>query len=687
MNKIKLTIILTLFAALCTAAYGQVTVGSGNKPVNGALLDIKEKDEATGGVTATKGLLMPRVNLTNLTDIAADITGITPANKDAHTGLTVYNVNKCLDTGAGKGGPGVYVWSGTQWENLGKAQEIIGDILGLSSSLYGTTDASGNLRINIPSGLDARGTTISPFSLTVNSDPLASLGTITDTYNGGIAFSATPSWATGLLTANPTVYSGLQATDMSGLTGIATTQPWQTRQTVLNFTGKAGCPPANVVNRTVTLNQTNYALMATNSAGTPSTSNQTNLVVIRDASIIPAAVYIHGNTAWKAAPSTATAGDLTKVIKDDYSTSANEGSPYKGADNTANGKSATQFAFIKADGPYNNLKYATVDMVFSDTAVVTGKRAKDITVTFLQCQGTEDLPSAKTTADNNETSTTPAPAEWSGKVVQHEAKAGVYEEFYSAEFGTAGRWMTTNLVASAYDGVTHAAGRTITGPNANVSTTLNTAYWCYPGPNGSNGTNNSSYLVNPRIGLLYTWDAATAGKGLANGASNPIIQEGGLPETTTNEPGKQMRLQGICPSGWHLPSDYEWTELENAIIMNTSNYAYTTDIGGANLAFNDPASARGTRHGQAMLDVCGLEQNVNWGLSHLPREGGLAVLMPGYIERVAPNIDFGTIGGYWSSSSNAADNAWVREFRLNEAKVRKGLHNRGSMLSVRCKKN
>jgi hypothetical protein len=46
------------------------------------------------------------------------------------------------------------------------------------------------------------------------------------------------------------------------------------------------------------------------------------------------------------------------------------------------------------------------------------------------------------------------------KVVRHEAKlvdptdpskGNIYEEFYSADFGPAGRWMTTNLTAWTYD--------------------------------------------------------------------------------------------------------------------------------------------------------------------------------------------------------------------------------------------
>jgi hypothetical protein len=128
---------------------------------------------------------------------------------------------------------------------------------------------------------------------------------------------------------------------------------------------------------------------------------------------------------------------------------------------------------------------------------------------------------------------------WGMAVVRHAAKAGVYEEFYSAWFGDAGRWMTTNLAATAYDGVTHLQSRTLTGPNANSGNAYNTAYWCYPN-GGAGGTTPTDYTNNPHLGLLYTWDAATAGKGGTNGIGNTTN------EGTTRGGGLYIPKQRIC---------------------------------------------------------------------------------------------------------------------------------------------
>jgi uncharacterized protein (TIGR02145 family) len=97
------------------------------------------------------------------------------------------------------------------------------------------------------------------------------------------------------------------------------------------------------------------------------------------------------------------------------------------------------------------------------------------------------------------------------------------------------------------------------------TTTIGTQVWMaenlnYETTSGShcyddNSTNCDTY------GRLYTWSAAM------NGASSSSMSPSGV--------------QGVCPTGWHLPSDAEWTELTDYIIANTpaaieSRY----DIGG-----------------------------------------------------------------------------------------------------------
>ena len=90
--------------------------------------------------------------------------------------------------------------------------------------------------------------------------------------------------------------------------------------------------------------------------------------------------------------------------------------------------------------------------------------------------------------------------------------------------------------------------------------------------NGYNGTsvttakNQSNYTT---YGVLYNW---------------PAIMDGTGSSSSTNPSG----VQGVCPTGWHLPSDAEWKELEMELGMtqteadgtgNSSNRGATTNVG------------------------------------------------------------------------------------------------------------
>jgi uncharacterized protein (TIGR02145 family) len=70
---------------------------------------------------------------------------------------------------------------------------------------------------------------------------------------------------------------------------------------------------------------------------------------------------------------------------------------------------------------------------------------------------------------------------------------------------------------------------------------LTTGAWCY-------------YNNDPTKGKLYNWYAVM-----------------GIHDTDTNTPNKEF-----APEGWHVPSDAEWTILENYLIANGYNYDQTS---------------------------------------------------------------------------------------------------------------
>jgi len=134
-QRLFLTAICSLFLLNLSA---QGTIGSGEKPVRAALLDLKGQNPDSENITSsTGGLVLPRVKLTGRTTLdpfidsgtdpewkSADV-NVVKKLKDDHTGLMVYNLS-VSDPGETDENlifeQGIYVWNGTQW-NMHKAGE------------------------------------------------------------------------------------------------------------------------------------------------------------------------------------------------------------------------------------------------------------------------------------------------------------------------------------------------------------------------------------------------------------------------------------------------------------------------------------------------------------------------------------------------------------------------------------
>ncbi len=104
-------------------------------------------------------------------------------------------------------------------------------------------------------------------------------------------------------------------------------------------------------------------------------------------------------------------------------------------------------------------------------------------------------------------------------------------------------WMAENLHVSKYaDGTPIPKGR------------LNVSEYCSsdePYFYVTYNTEGFGYNYQPLYGYLYNWPA------VMNGANN----------SNTNPSG----VQGVCPNGWHVPSDAEWKQLEE-YVKNNSQY-------------------------------------------------------------------------------------------------------------------
>jgi uncharacterized protein (TIGR02145 family) len=156
-------------------------------------------------------------------------------------------------------------------------------------------------------------------------------------------------------------------------------------------------------------------------------------------------------------------------------------------------------------------------------------------------------------------------------------------------------------------------------------------------------------------GVLYNWLAAM--NSAESSSSNP------------------SGVQGVCPSGWHLPSDSEWIELEGYLINN--GYGYE---GGGDGIGKAMASTSGWNSGSDPEDV-GNDQSTN-------NSSGFKALPGGYRTFSSDNFyRLGDYGSWWSTTEFDPPFAWSRSLFYNLDNLRSTYHFEDSGFSVRCVKD
>ncbi len=125
--------------------------------------------------------------------------------------------------------------------------------------------------------------------------------------------------------------------------------------------------------------------------------------------------------------------------------------------------------------------------------------------------------------------------------------------------------------------------------------------------------------------------------------------------------------QGICPTGWHLPTDNEWKTMEMYLGMTQSQAGAT--------------GSRGTDEGVKMKSTSGWNNNGNGtnssGFNALPGGGSYNGTF----------ITLGNYGRWWSSSEYSGTYAWYRGLWCNSGKVNRYSNEKTIGFSVRCLKN
>ena len=194
-------------------------------------------------------------------------------------------------------------------------------------------------------------------------------------------------------------------------------------------------------------------------------------------------------------------------------------------------------------------------------------------------------------------------------------------------------WIAENLKTTKYaDGTPISRG---------YGESYDVGYWYYP---DDNSANKETY------GLLYNWKAVMRNS----------------PSSSSNPSG----VQGICPDGWHVPSDAEWTELTDYV---SSQNQYQCNSNSGNIA----KALASTTGWNSSTTVCAVGTNPSANNA----TGFSAVPAGGYY---GSYYGFGSGADYWSATEYNSGSAYRRYLGYDNANVGRDNDDESNGLSVRC---
>ena len=157
------------------------------------------------------------------------------------------------------------------------------------------------------------------------------------------------------------------------------------------------------------------------------------------------------------------------------------------------------------------------------------------------------------------------------------------------------------------------------------------------------------YITN--YGYHYNWYAVMHGASSSN--ANP------------------SGVQGICPTGWHVPSDAEWTQLTNYV---GSVPAYVCGMDSNNIA---KSLATSVPYWNGYDNHCAMGNAPEWN-----NATGFSSIPMGVAEGSCWNQRWAV--SYWSSSLFDEYRAWIRELNYDSPVVRRGYQHGTDGYPVRC---
>jgi uncharacterized protein (TIGR02145 family) len=643
--------LLTLLA--CSAGVtAQVTIGKATSPHEGAGLDLRSDN---------KGLLLPRVALTN-----AKTFQLTGDSRTA-TGMMVYNTDDDKLDGAG-----VYVWDGGQWVQISCVPKMPGEIIFSNTTVPENTQFSASVPSvegattyvwKIPEEMTIKTNSNShAITIEVGAQNTYDAGTITVWASNECGDSKTRSSASEITVTDcdatpiPVMPGSITLSNTFGKINTVT-------DVVQNETLIASATPAEGATAYKWLLPTSVEFIRAISSGNEIEIRCRDLGNYENHLIIVQAT----NGCKDSEERSFNMENITVIACADALQISNPNDTiitHRGEISTLTDK--TLSINVTGNGTPTYQWQNSADAV--TWADMTGQLESEITVPLLE--GGDNYYRCIVTNSSGGCITI------SGIFALHVCTNFMADfqnnRYCIGDFGSAGMWMTENLRSTQW-------------PN-NTNMTASSDY-DYP------NKDKTLFGFHPEYGLLYPWATATNKK------------------TSTDNEGNaqnQIRVRGICPDGWHVPSDYEWSELEKEIATNPTTYSsQTQSFTATNTGYNFFETASPLGDNRPYIGTSTVEDShLNWGrqmksliavhnsakspggTSKSSASNGFDALLVGYINFPSNADQYGESGYFWSSSSYDNTYAYARRLDREHAyTLRSRDYKKVQRLSVRCKQN
>jgi len=134
----------------------------------------------------------------------------------------------------------------------------------------------------------------------------------------------------------------------------------------------------------------------------------------------------------------------------------------------------------------------------------------------------------------------------------------------------------------------------------------------------------------------------------------------------------------ICPVGWHIPSEAEWTTLQKYLIENRYNYDELTQ-------YNDIAKSLASPFEWGFSQKKGAPGNSDF--AKIANKTGFTALPGGYRDSDGKFQQFGHSGSWWSSSEETYYKAYYRYIQFNRSDLTASSNIEFCGASIRCVKD